>query len=135
MIAKQRHIKHQLNKAYVFLALCLFFMSSFSSVGQAAKFSGEYLLKVCSVDRNGHEVIEGGKIACQGYISGVIDYHNVLRATGLPTEMRFCIPKDETLNEIHIRVLAYLYKHRKLHQKFVAAPAVAMGLMSAYPCK
>ncbi|PCJ02737.1 MAG: hypothetical protein COB14_01900 [Alphaproteobacteria bacterium] len=101
----------------------------------AAKFSGDYLLKVCSVNRDGRERVEGGKIACQAYISGVIDYHNVLRSMGLTTDMDFCIPEKVTLNELHVRVLVYLYEHVKLHRKFVAAPAVSMALYSLYPCR
>ena len=101
---------------------------------QAAKFSGEYLLKICSVDRNGNETVKGGKIACQSYISGVIDYHNFLRAAGLTSDMNFCISEAVTLNEIHLRVLVYLYERAKLHRKFVAAPAVSMALLSLYPC-
>lgn len=112
-------------------AVCLFVYPQKSF---AARFSGEYLLKVCSIDRHGIEIIEGGKIACQAYISGVIDYHNVLRVMGLTSGMDFCIPEKVTLNELHVRILVYLYEHAKLHRKFVAAPAVSMGLYSLYPC-
>ncbi len=106
------------------------------SVGHAhaAKFSGEYFIKVCSIKRDGSEVVKGGKIACQSYISGVIDYHNTLKAMGLTTDMNFCMSEEITLNEIHLRVLAYLYKREKLHRKFVAAPGVAMALFELYPC-
>lgn len=116
---------------FVIGAACLF---SSSSKSHAAQFSGDYLLKVCSVNRDGGERVSGGKIACQAYISGVIDYHNVLRSMGLTTDMDFCIPEKVTLNELHIRVLVYLYEHVKLHRKFVAAPAVSMALYSLYPC-
>ncbi len=106
-----------------------------SGSATAAQFSGEYLLKVCALDKNGNEVVRGGKIACQAYISGVIDYHNTLRAMGLTgSDMNFCVPKDVMLNEIHIRVLLYMYERAKLHRKFVAAPGVAMALFSLYPC-
>lgn len=100
----------------------------------AAQFSGQYLLKVCAVDSSGREVIKGGKIACQAYLSGVIDYHNMLRAMDLTSEMNFCISEDVSLNELQIRVSAYLYKRAKLHRKFTAAPGVAMALFSLYPC-
>ena len=113
------------------LFLCLFI---FSTTASAAQFSGEYFLKVCSLDKNGNEVIKGGKIACQSYISGVIDYQNTLRSMGLTTDMDFCIPDDVTLNEIQIRVLVYMTEREKLHRKFVAAPGVAMALLSLYPC-
>tara|TARA_R110001592_G_scaffold20926_5_gene84585 strand:- start:22346 stop:22717 length:372 start_codon:yes stop_codon:yes gene_type:complete len=100
----------------------------------AAQFSGEYLIKVCSVDKYGKEIITGGKIACQSYIAGVIDYHNMLRSMDLTSDMNFCIPKKVTLNEIQLRVLEYMYKRAKLHRKFIAAPGVAMALFSIYPC-
>lgn len=102
---------------------------------QAVRFSGEYLMKVCALDRNGNERVRGGKVICQSYISGVIDYHNTLRAMDLTSDMNFCIPNDETLNDIHIRVWAYMTKREKLHNQFVAAPGVAMALFSFYPCK
>lgn len=101
----------------------------------AAHFSGEYLYKICAIDRNGDEIIAGGKIACQAYISGVIDYHNMLRSMDLTSDMNFCVPESVTLNELHLKVLAYLSERNKLHRKFVAAPAVTMALYSFYPCK
>lgn len=110
------------------------FVVSLPSSARAAQFSGEYLIKVCAVDRLGREVVAGGKIACQAYISGVIDYHNMLRAMDLTSDMNFCIPESVSLNELQIRVLAYLYKRAKLHRKFTAAPGVAMALFSLYPC-
>lgn len=101
----------------------------------SANFSGEYLYKVCSVNKDGEEIIKGGKIACQSYIAGVIDYHNMLRSMKLTSDMNFCIPPDTSLNELQLRVLFYLNKKNKLHRKFVASPAVAMALFSFYPCK
>lgn len=105
------------------------------SKSKAAQFSGEYLIKICSLDRSGKELVEGGKAACQSYIAGVIDYHNMLRAMDLTSDMNFCIPQGITLNEIHIRVLAYMYERAPMFRKFVAAPGVAMALFEIYPCK
>ncbi len=118
--------------AKVLCVICLILLGS--SNANAARFSGEYFIKICSVDSSGDEVVKGGKSACQSYISGVIDYHNTLRVMGLTPDMNFCISEDITLNEIHLRVLAYLYKRKKLHRKFVAAPGVAMALFELYPC-
>ncbi len=115
---------------FLFLSFSVFWVGD----ARAANFSGEYLYKVCSVDGKGNETVPGGKIACQSYISGVIDYHNMLRAMDLTSDMNFCIPKGITLNEIQLRVLVYLKKNLKLHRKFVAAPAVSMALFSFYPC-
>lgn len=116
---------------YLFLSVVLI---SVPSTGHTAQFSGGYLLKICSLDKNGDEVVKGGKSACQSYIAGVIDYHNTLRAMDLTSNMNFCIPEDVTLNELQIRVLSYMYKRVKMHRNFVAAPGVAMALFSSYPC-
>ncbi|MCB1782790.1 MAG: hypothetical protein KDI13_02235 [Alphaproteobacteria bacterium] len=105
---------------------------------QAARFSGEYLLKVCMLDKNGGELIAGGKIACQAYISGVIDYYNMMKSFEDREKMKgfdFCLPDDVSLNEVHLRVLSYLIEHKKMHRQFVAAPAVMMALSAAYPCR
>lgn len=102
---------------------------------QAARFSGEYFLKICMIDRKGNELVKGGKIACQSYISGVIDYHNTMTALDLPMNFKFCIPNNTSLNEIHAKVLAYMSERAKLHRKFVAAPGVAMALFNTYPCR
>lgn len=113
--------------------LVLLFLMPFQA--QSAQFSGEYFLKVCMIDRKGNELVRGGKIACQSYISGVIDYHNTMTALDLPMEFKFCIPEGVSLNEIHARVLAYMRERETLHRKFVAAPGVAMALLNAYPCR
>ncbi|MDB5490558.1 MAG: hypothetical protein JWO78_407 [Micavibrio sp.] len=100
---------------------------------QAARFSGAYLMKICSVDDNGNETAPGAHAACQSYISGVIDYHNMLRSMKIAPAIDFCIPETVTLNEIHVKVLLYLEKNAQ-HDAFVAAPAVLMALYSNYPC-
>ncbi|MGH1377533.1 MAG: Rap1a/Tai family immunity protein [Alphaproteobacteria bacterium] len=131
-MGKQSHCNFIYITAFLFILAVGMFL--FAGKSYAAQFSGDYLLKVCSVDKNGNERVAGGKIACQSYISGVIDYHNVLRAMGLTSGMDFCVPEKVTLNELHIRVLVYLYEHVKMHRNFVAAPAVSMALYSLYPC-
>lgn len=131
-------IKYRKNSKTVLVILslvCTFFVVSMAPPNaSAAEFSGEYLIKVCSMNSRGEEIVKGGKIACQAYIAGVIDYHNMLRAMDLTSDMNFCIPEKVTLNEIHARVLAYMYERAKLHRKFIAAPGVAMALFSNYPC-
>ncbi len=131
MIGKSRYSKAILS---ICIVVCVFLVLVKPSNVSAAQFSGEYLIKVCSLNKYGGEVVKGGKIACQAYISGVIDYHNMLRAMDLTSDMNFCIPKGVSLNEIQTRVLSYMYKRAKLHRKFIAAPGVAMALFSTYPC-
>jgi len=124
---------HSAKTCIICIAFLLF--AFISPASHAAHFSGEYLYKVCALDKKGNEIVKGGKIACQSYISGVIDYHNMLRSMDLTSDMNFCIPQDTSLNELHLKVLMYLTERNKLHRKFVAAPAVTMALYSFYPCK
>lgn len=101
---------------------------------QAARFSGAYLMKVCGVDAQGNEIAPGAHAACQSYISGVIDYHVMLRSMKIAPSIDFCIPESTSLNEIHLSVLKYLQKNSQ-HDAFVAAPAVLMALYTQYPCR
>jgi hypothetical protein len=105
---------------------------SFSSA-HAARFSGAYLMKICGVDDKGNEVAVGAHAACQSYISGVIDYHNMLRSMKIAPEIDFCIPESVTLNEIHLTVLKYLEKNPQ-NDSFIAAPAILLALFDRYPC-
>lgn len=120
--------------AFLFLSVFAASALALSSKAYAARFSGEYLLKVCALDRNGNEIVEGGKIACQSYISAVIDYHNFLRTLDSAGPSSFCLPDEISLNEVHLVVLLYFMKNQKLHRKFIAAPGVEMALIDAYPC-
>ena len=134
MICRLHDRLYRIGRGALFIAVLCSGLLVFCGTGQAAQFSGEYFLKVCAVDSSGRELIKGGKIACQAYISGVIDYHNMLRAMDLTSDMNFCLPENVSLNELQIRILAYMYKRAKLHRKFTAAPGVAMALFSLYPC-
>lgn len=124
----------RLKKSVTFF--CFFFavFSFYDGSAYAARFSGEYLLRVCALDENGVELVKGGKIACQAYISAIIDYHNFLRSVDSANERTFCVPEEKTLNEIQLEVLLYFMKNKKLHRKFVAAPGVELALSTAYPC-
>ncbi len=102
---------------------------------RAAQFSGDYLLAMCASDETGHELTNGGHIACQAYISGVIDYHNLIRSLGTAPGVDFCIPEDTGLDTVQKQVTAYLLKHKKQHGAFVASPAVALALLAYYPCQ
>lgn len=114
-------------------ALMMLALTGTASQAHAARFSGAYLMKICSVDDKGNETAPGAHAACQSYISGVIDYHNMLRSMKIAPAIDFCIPETVTLNEIHVKVLLYLQQNAQ-HDAFVAAPAVLMALYSSYPC-
>jgi hypothetical protein len=100
---------------------------------EAARFSGAYLVKICGVNEAGQEIAPGAHAACQSYISGIIDYHNMLRSMKMAPDINFCIPQSVTLNEVHLYILQYLERNPQ-HDAFVAAPAVLMGLYEKYPC-
>ncbi len=104
------------------------------SPADAARFSGAYLLHVCEMDDKGREKVKGGHTACQAYIAGVIDYHNVLRSMKLAPKVDICIPAEISHGDLHRVVLEFLRKHPE-HDGFVAAPAVTMALYEIYPCK
>lgn len=120
------------NACFVFL-IALVFVAAPNA--QAARFSGEYLLKVCSSDEDGKEVMKGGYVACQAYIAGIIDYHNLIHSMGTSPSVDFCVPEEAGLNTIQKQVRSYIFKNRHQHSAFTAAPAVALGLYAYYPCK
>ncbi len=111
------------------------FLSIMPMPAKAAQFSGSYLLHVCGVDEKGKELAIGGHIACQAYIAGILDYHNLLRSLGAPPSIDFCVAEEVTLETLHVQVYSYLFKHKQEHGAFTAAPAVAMALYQYYPCK
>ena len=102
---------------------------------RAAEFSGSYLLHVCGVDRNGKELVAGGHIACQAYIAGVLDYHNLISTLGTAPSVDFCVPENVDIKTLQKQVYSYVYKNRHAHGAFTASPAVALALYAYYPCK
>lgn len=114
--------------------VCFSVFLSLSPAG-AARFSGEYLMYVCGRDENGKELVSGGHIACQAYIAGVLDYHNLIRSMGAAPGVDFCVPENVDMYHLQDQVLSYIFRHREQHAKFVASPGVALALYSAYPCK
>lgn len=117
----------------LFLAVALF-VSFIPRPAFAVRFTGGYLMQMCGVDKDGKEVAPGAHSACQSYISGVVDYHVLIRSLGTAPSVDFCIPKNVTLNDLQLIVETYLFKHEQEHRDFVAAPAVALALYEAFPC-
>ena len=101
----------------------------------AARFSGDYLIEMCSNNTEGEELIKGGHIACQAYIAGVMDYHNVIRSLGTAPSVDFCVPDQSAMYTLQNTVVRYLKKHKEQQGPFIAAPGVALGLYSKFPCK
>ena len=125
-------------RACVKISLCfaVFLMVGMSAApAKAAFFSGRYLLHVCAMDENGKEITQGGHTACQAYIAGMIDYHNVLRSLGTAPSVDFCIPEKEKLVDIQKNVYRYFYYNQELHNEFIASPGLGLALARYYPCK
>lgn len=97
-------------------------------------FSAHYLLKLCSSDSKGREIIKNGHTACQSYISGVIDYHILMKTLGTAPIIDFCVPNTEPMARLQLIVWKYLAENGQ-HSDFVAAPAVTLALYEQYPCK
>ncbi len=119
----------------VFLLCFLSCVVSFSlAPAWAARFSGDYLLQVCASDKNGKELSPGSHIACQAYIAGILDYHNLMRSLGVAPTVDFCVPEEIGLYEIQGKVASYIFRNRHEQGPFIASPGVAMAMYQAYPC-
>jgi hypothetical protein len=101
---------------------------------QQALFSGAYLLELCKRNAKGGEVVKGGHIACQAYISGVIDYHQLLRSLGTSPSIDFCIPDAVKPGELQNIVWKYLEENAQ-NDAFIAAPAVSLAVFDVFPCE
>ncbi len=120
-----------INTAYVCLVMAFI---SVPGAAHSARFSGEYLLTMCASDDKGRELTPGAHIACQAYIAGVLDYHNLIRSMGTSPSVDFCVPEGTTMNQLQKGVVSYIYRNKEEHAKFVAAPAVALALFDMFPC-
>ncbi len=98
-----------------------------------ALVSGAYLHEVCKRDKNGKEMVKGGHIACQSYIVGIIDYHNLLRSLGTAPSIDFCVPNTIDKGILQDVVWKYL-RTNEHHGPFIAAPAVSLALFESFPC-
>lgn len=113
--------------------LCLFPASS-KAQETGALVSGAYLLELCKRDEKGKELVVGGHTACQSYIAGLIDYHNLLRSLGTSPSVDLCVPNTVKLNDLQDIVWKYLEQNAH-HDAFIAAPAVSLALFAVFPCK
>ncbi len=120
-----------MRQAIVLAALLLAFAPR---PAQAAHFSGAYLYHICKDGPKGGDVVSGGHTACEAYIDGVLDYHNVLQSLDVAPKVDICIPKDVTSGQLRHIVLAYMDKNPE-NDAFIAAPAVTMALWEIYPCR
>jgi len=128
-----KNLKSHFRCALASFFVCFYVFSPLAA--QSARFSGSYLLQVCGVDEQGNELTPGGHIACQAYIAGILDYHNLIRSLGAAPAVDFCVPDGADLNEVQARISRYLAENRHEQGPFIAAPGVALGLFESYPCK
>ncbi len=99
-----------------------------------ALISGAYLLELCKRDEDGKELVKGAHIACQSYIAGLVDYHNLLRSLGTSPNLDLCVPPNVKLNDLQDIAWKYLERNSH-HDVFIAAPAVSLALSRYFPCK
>ncbi|MGQ0527248.1 MAG: Rap1a/Tai family immunity protein [Alphaproteobacteria bacterium] len=107
----------------------------FTNHARAAQFSGDYLLQMCASDKEGKELVAGGHIACQAYIAGVLDYHNLMRSLNTSPGIDFCVPDNVSMYTLQDQIVAFIFRHKKDYGAFVASPAVTMALFTYYPCR
>ncbi len=126
---------HRAVRVYSIAIIAAIIFLSMPLKAHAARFTGNYLLEMCAVDKDGKEIVAGGHALCQSYIAGLLDYHNLMRSMGGAPSVDFCVPDGEPLNKLQNVVAAYLYKNKNDHGSFVASPGVALALYGSYPCK
>jgi hypothetical protein len=107
-----------------------------ATVAQESKvfISAAYLHQICARDENGAEKMAGGHTACQAYIAGVIDYHNLLKTLGTAPSVDICITNTAKPSDLQDVVWNYLDKNAQ-HDAFAAAPAITLALAQVFPCK
>lgn len=96
--------------------------------------SSAYLHKICERNDDRTEVVKGGHTACQAYISGVIDYHNLLKSLGTEPSIKICITNAAKLSDLQDVVWNYIDKNAQ-HDAFAAAPTITLALAQVFPCK
>jgi hypothetical protein len=119
-----------------FFALTLYMALVFFPAlpAQSAEFSGKYLLQICSSDKMGKELVERGHTACQAYIAGLMDYHNLIKSLRTAPGIDFCIPEGTSLTKLQNILVSYLLSSN-LHDDFIASPAIVLAFHKAYPCR
>ena len=119
---------------FLILLAIILLPTSVKAQETGALISGAYLLELCKRDENGKELVAGGHTACQSYIAGLVDYHNLLRSLGTSPSVDLCVPPSAKLNDLQDIVWKYLEGNAQ-HDVFIAAPAVSLALFEVFPCK
>lgn len=121
---------------FTFLAIALILPSTSQAqeTKNSPRISASYLYEICKEDAEGTETVEGGHSACQAYIAGVVDYHNLLQSLGTSPSIDICVPETVSMNDLQDIVWKYL-EINSHHDAFVAAPAVSLAIFEVFPCK
>lgn len=122
--------------ARITLLLILVFIMPITAQAQDSKvfISAAYLHQICERDEDGAEKVAGGHTACQAYIAGVIDYHNLLKTLKTEPSINLCITNNAKPSDLQDIVWNYLDKNAQ-HDAFAAAPAITLALAQVFPCK
>ncbi len=96
--------------------------------------SSAYLHKICARNDEGGEVVKGGHTACQAYIAGVIDYHNLLKSLGTEPSIKICITNSAKPSDLQDIVWKYIDRNAQ-HDAFAGAPTITLALAQVFPCK
>lgn len=113
---------------HLFLILVLLLSLSAPLQAKQRSVTGEALLAFCQSES------QIAQARCQSYITGVVDYHLLIKGLGTAPTVDFCLPAEITAEKIKDIVTDYLMSNAQ-HSSFVASPAVAMALYQAYPCQ
>lgn len=122
--------------ARITLLFVVLFALPLSANSQDSKvfISAAYLHQICERDEQGAEKVAGGHTACQAYIAGVVDYHNLLKTLKTEPSINLCITNNAKPSDLQDIVWNYLDKNAQ-HDAFAAAPAITLALAQVFPCK
>lgn len=135
MIKRNDHTRHFLMRLAMIPACAGMLLSAPmpAHAQTAGFFSSHYLRQLCASDKKGKELVKGGHTACQSYISGVIDYHKLMKSLGTAPSIDFCVPNTASMTRLQNIVFVYLSENT-VNDEFIASPAVALALYEYYPC-
>lgn len=128
-----RPLARLLIPAFAGMILCAPSLAHAAKGDSAGLFSAAYLEQLCASNKKGKEIVKGGHTACQAYISGVIDYHKLMRSLNTQPLMDICVPPTASKRRLQDIVWVYLAKNPQFGE-FMASPAVTMALYEYYPC-
>lgn len=99
------------------------------TAANAGFYSGDELYAACTADRNGKDYFERS-YECLGYISGAVDAFNTTREAN---NLKSCLPRGVTINELRTTTVNYLSKNPIDRQKSASSQVFA-ATRKAWPC-